>query len=155
MIFYDFYILYQHLTLFPAHSGNKFCVLVSSGPKVTPIIYIMVPDKLAPILVGKIESGAQLNTVCWAPQGGWLTVFGLNTPNGHVFFIDASGTEPVRSQMIEHISLNQVIAVYRGPTIISLISGCMGSNRALLLHVHICACTRLRKWLSYIHLSRT
>ncbi|KAI1699212.1 eukaryotic translation initiation factor eIF2A domain-containing protein [Ditylenchus destructor] len=87
--------------------GNKFCVLVGNMNKVTPLVYRLDKGKPVPQLMSKIEAGIQLNSVEWAPQGGWLTVFGANTVQGHVFFIDTTGAEAVRSRIVEHPSVNQ------------------------------------------------
>nr|CAD2207592.1 unnamed protein product [Meloidogyne enterolobii] len=61
-----------------------------------------------PQLLSKIESGTNLNSISWAPQGGWLIVYGASTPGGLVYFIDASGaTEANRIRSIEHPSLTK------------------------------------------------
>nr|CAD2172972.1 unnamed protein product [Meloidogyne enterolobii] len=87
--------------------GNKFCVLVGST-KITPLIYRYDKGKPAPQLLSKIESGTNLNSISWAPQGGWLIVYGASTPGGLVYFIDASGaTEANRIRSIEHPSLTK------------------------------------------------
>uniref|UniRef100_A0A915ERS8 Eukaryotic translation initiation factor 3 subunit B n=1 Tax=Ditylenchus dipsaci TaxID=166011 RepID=A0A915ERS8_9BILA len=87
--------------------GNKFCVLIGNSNKVTPLVYRLDKGKPMPILVSKIEAGIQLNTVEWAPQGGWLSVFGANSSAGHVFFIDTNGAEAIRTRIVEHPSMNQ------------------------------------------------
>jgi translation initiation factor 3 subunit B len=86
--------------------GDKFCVLVGSGNKVTPLIYKIDSGKPAPILVSKLDSGVQLSVVKWAPQGGWLVVYSENSPAGQAHFIDASGTEVSRTRIVEHPSMN-------------------------------------------------
>jgi len=93
-------------------SGNKFCVLVGST-KITPLIYRYDKGKPAPQLLSKIESGTNLNSISWAPQGGWLIVYGASTPGGLVYFIDASGaTEANRIRSIEHPSLTKVCFLF-------------------------------------------
>ncbi|KAF7636894.1 Eukaryotic translation initiation factor 3 subunit B [Meloidogyne graminicola] len=88
--------------------GNKFCVLVGSTlTKITPLIYRYDKGKPVPQFLSKIEPGNGLNSVSWAPQGGWLIVYGASTPGGLVYFIDASGTEATRIRSIEHPSLTQ------------------------------------------------
>jgi len=86
--------------------GDKFCVLVGNVNKVTPLIYKL--GKMAPTVISKLDSGTQLNTVEWAPQGGWLAVYGAGSSSGQVLFIDASGSEPTRYKSIEHPSLSTV-----------------------------------------------
>ncbi|KAL3090270.1 hypothetical protein niasHS_006722 [Heterodera schachtii] len=87
--------------------GNKFCVLVAVGQKVTPLIYRLDHGKPAPQLIGKIEPANGLNTAMWAPQGGWVVVMGVNTSSGIVSFIDATGAEANKAKTIEHTSLSQ------------------------------------------------
>uniref|UniRef100_A0A914HAV1 Eukaryotic translation initiation factor 3 subunit B n=1 Tax=Globodera rostochiensis TaxID=31243 RepID=A0A914HAV1_GLORO len=88
--------------------GNKFCVLVGTGQKVTPLIYRLDRGKPVPQLIGKIEASNGLNTAMWAPQGGWVVVMGVNTSSGVVCFIDANGiTEATKAKTIEHTSLSQ------------------------------------------------
>lgn len=60
-------------------------------------------------MLEKLEAGNNLNSIAWAPQGGWLTVFGANTPNGCVYFVDASGNEANRVRTVEHSPLSQVL----------------------------------------------
>jgi hypothetical protein len=83
-------------------------VLVGTSTRITPLIYQHDKGKTIPQLLGKIEAGNNLNSIAWAPQGGWLTVYGANTPNGIVNFIDANGTEVTRTRSIEHNQLSQV-----------------------------------------------
>lgn len=90
--------------------GSKFCVLVATGPKVTPMIYRIDKGKPAPQLMGKVEPATNLNSALWAPQGGWVVVMGLNTSTGTVCFVDATGTEVNRTKVVEHTSLSQVRA---------------------------------------------
>jgi translation initiation factor 3 subunit B len=86
--------------------GDKFCVLVGSGNKVTPLVYKIDSGKPAPVQVSKLESGVQLTAVKWAPQGGWLVAYSENSPAGQAHFIDASGGEAIRTRLVEHASMN-------------------------------------------------
>lgn len=86
--------------------GDKFCVLIGSGNKVTPLVYKVDPGKPAPILCSKLDAGVQLSVVKWAPQGGWLVVYAENSPAGQAIFIDASGAEATRLRIVEHPSMN-------------------------------------------------
>ena len=59
----------------------------------------------------RIEAGTQLNTVSFAPTGGWLAVYGANSNAGIVFFIDTnsqtqSGPQATRTRIVEHASMN-------------------------------------------------
>lgn len=88
--------------------GNKFCVLIGTSTRITPLVYRYDKGKSNPILLGKLEAGNNLNSIAWAPQGGFLTVFGANTPNGIVYFVDASAAETAtRIRSIEHAQLSQ------------------------------------------------
>lgn len=92
--------------------------------------------KPAPQLIAKLESGTNLNSIEWAPQGGCLTVFGVNSPNSVVYFVDANasgGTEANRIRTIEHPNLNRVKRFIYS-SIYSL--GLLGSNRPLLCDLH-------------------
>ena len=51
--------------------GDKFCVLIGNQAKATPFVYRIDAMKHTPVCLGKLESGVQLNTVSFAPQGGW------------------------------------------------------------------------------------
>uniref|UniRef100_A0A7E4VHJ0 Eukaryotic translation initiation factor 3 subunit B n=1 Tax=Panagrellus redivivus TaxID=6233 RepID=A0A7E4VHJ0_PANRE len=86
--------------------GNKFAVLVGSGNKTTPLIYLIDSQKPVPVLISKLESGIQLSHVKWAPQGGWLVMYSENSTAGQAMFIDATVAEPTRSRIIEHPSMN-------------------------------------------------
>ncbi|KAE9548703.1 hypothetical protein FO519_008085 [Halicephalobus sp. NKZ332] len=86
--------------------GDKFAVLVGSGNKVTPLIYKIDPGKPQPVQLGKLDSGIQLTTVKWAPQGGWVVVYSENSTVGQAIFIDANGQEPARTRIVEHSSMN-------------------------------------------------
>ena len=86
--------------------GDKYCVLVGSGAKVTPLVYKIDSGKPAPVLSSKLDSGIQLTTVKWAPQGGWLVVYSENSTAGQASFIDATGAEATRVRLIEHPSMN-------------------------------------------------
>lgn len=68
----------------------------------------MDKGKPVPQLISKIESGTQLNSIEWSPQGGWFTIFGINSAPGHVYFIDTNGAEAVRTHLVEHPNMNQV-----------------------------------------------
>lgn len=89
--------------------ADKFCVLVGSGNKVTPLVYKLDSGRPVPSLISKLEAGTQLNTVQFAPIGGWLAVYGANSTAGHVFFIDTNGPEATRTRIVEHTSMNYVI----------------------------------------------
>jgi hypothetical protein len=84
-------------------------VLVGGGAKVTPLVYRVDPGKPAPLLMSKLEPGTQLNTVEWAPQGGWLAVFGTNAPSGNLIFIETGGAEAARFRLIENPMMSQVL----------------------------------------------
>ncbi|KAI6242660.1 Eukaryotic translation initiation factor 3 subunit B [Aphelenchoides fujianensis] len=86
--------------------GDRFCVLQGSSNKTTPLVYRMDKGKPAPQCISKLEAGIQLNTVSWAPQGGWLAVFAASSSAGHVFFIDTNGSEATKIRGIEHPSVN-------------------------------------------------
>jgi translation initiation factor 3 subunit B len=88
-------------------NGNKFCVLVGGGNKVTPQVYKTDSTMTSPLLISKIEPGIQLNTVLFAPQGASLAVFAANSSTGHVFFIDTGKEEATRLRIVEHGSMNQ------------------------------------------------
>ena len=72
------------------------------------MLFDLDKGKPVPQLLSKIEAGNGLNSISWAPQGGWLIVFGAGTPGGLVYFIDANGIEVNRIRSIEHPSLTQV-----------------------------------------------
>lgn len=79
------------------------------GNRVFPFIYRLDVGKPAPILLAKIDSTSYLNSVEWAPQGGWLAVFNVNSQsNAQIFFIDASGTEVSRTRTVDQPLINQV-----------------------------------------------
>jgi hypothetical protein len=85
-------------------------VLIGTSTRITPLVYRYDKGKSNPILLGKLEAGNNLNSIAWAPQGGFLTVFGANTPNGIVYFVDASAAETAtRIRSIEHAQLSQVL----------------------------------------------
>jgi len=86
--------------------GNRFCVLQGSSNKATPVVYRIEKEKQMPQCISKLEAGIQLNTVSWAPQGGWLAVYARNSSAGHVFFIDTNGTEATKTRGIEHPNVN-------------------------------------------------
>ncbi|KAI6228253.1 Eukaryotic translation initiation factor 3 subunit B [Aphelenchoides besseyi] len=86
--------------------GDRFCVLQGSSNKSTPLVYRMDKGKPTPQCISKLDAGMQLNTVNWAPQGGWLTVYASNSTAGHVFFIDTNGSEATKIRGTEHQSVN-------------------------------------------------
>lgn len=88
--------------------GDRFCVLQGSSNKATPVIYRIEKGKPAPVCISKLEAGIQLNTISWAPQGGWLSVYANNSSAGHVYFIDTNGAEAKKIRGIEHAAINFV-----------------------------------------------
>jgi translation initiation factor 3 subunit B len=88
--------------------GDRFCVLQGSSNKSTPLIYKIEKGKTTPQCISKLDAGMQLNTISWAPQGGWLVVYASGSTAGNVFFIDTNGTEATKSRGIEHSSINYV-----------------------------------------------
>uniref|UniRef100_A0A914VWK6 Eukaryotic translation initiation factor 3 subunit B n=1 Tax=Plectus sambesii TaxID=2011161 RepID=A0A914VWK6_9BILA len=87
--------------------GDKFCVLTGSNLKGTPNIY-RAGDKGIQLLA-KIDpqQSTGLNTVLWAPAGGWLVLFGAKTASGSVFFIDTNPAEPIKMNSGEHPGANE------------------------------------------------
>lgn len=83
-------------------------MLTGNSNKVTPLVYHLDVGKPVPILLAKIDSGVYLNSIEWAPQGGWLAVFSANSSSGQIFFIDASGSEVTRTRSVEQPIINQV-----------------------------------------------
>lgn len=79
-----------------------------SSNKATPVVYRIEKGKPIPQCISKLEAGIQLNTVSWAPQGGWLVVYANGSSAGHVFFIDTNGAEAKKIRGIEHPSINFV-----------------------------------------------
>ncbi|CAD5212047.1 unnamed protein product [Bursaphelenchus okinawaensis] len=86
--------------------GDRFCVLQGSSNKTIPCLYKIEKDKPTPQVLARMESGIQLNTVSWAPQGGYLTVYGNGSTAGNVFFIDVNGSETTKTKTVEHPNLN-------------------------------------------------
>jgi len=87
--------------------GNKFCILQGSGQKILPIVYEIDPGKSAPIMMSKLEVGTQLNSIEWAPQGGWLVAFAVNAPSGNLLFLDTNGPEATKVRSLEQPYINQ------------------------------------------------
>uniref|UniRef100_A0A0M3INE3 EIF2A domain-containing protein n=1 Tax=Ascaris lumbricoides TaxID=6252 RepID=A0A0M3INE3_ASCLU len=81
--------------------GDKFCVLVSTQHKVTPLIYALDSSKHIPQLISKFEPSERFTTVAWAPNGGWLTVYSANA-SGAIMFIDSNGTQPTQMALVEY-----------------------------------------------------
>ncbi|KAK6102920.1 Eukaryotic translation initiation factor eIF2A family protein [Brugia pahangi] len=88
-------------------SGDKFCVLVGSQHKSTPLIYYLDTTKHAPQLISKFEPMERFSDVLWAPAGGWLVVFSAGTASGNIMFIDSNGTRPTRTNLVEYPGFNK------------------------------------------------
>jgi len=106
--------------------GNRFCVLQGTSNKATPVVYRIEKGKPSPQVISKLEAGMQLNTVSWAPQGGWLAVFARNSSAGHVFFIDTNGSEATKTRGIEHPGVN--FGAW-DPTGRYFVTACIGDSR--------------------------
>uniref|UniRef100_A0A915BDB4 Eukaryotic translation initiation factor 3 subunit B n=1 Tax=Parascaris univalens TaxID=6257 RepID=A0A915BDB4_PARUN len=83
-------------------SGDKFCVLVGSQHKSTPLIYMLDSSKHVPQLISKFEPSERFTNVSWAPAGGWLVVYSASTTSGAIMFIDSNGAEPTRTMLVEY-----------------------------------------------------
>uniref|UniRef100_A0A915A0W3 Eukaryotic translation initiation factor 3 subunit B n=1 Tax=Parascaris univalens TaxID=6257 RepID=A0A915A0W3_PARUN len=81
--------------------GDKFCVLVSTKHKVTPLIYALDSSKHTPQLISKFEPGERFTAVAWAPNGGWLAVYSASA-SGAIMFIDSNGTQPTQMTLVEY-----------------------------------------------------
>ncbi|KAM3720029.1 Eukaryotic translation initiation factor 3 subunit [Dirofilaria immitis] len=88
-------------------SGDKFCVLVGSQHKSTPLIYYLDTTKHTPQLISKFEPMERFSDVLWAPAGGWLVVFSAGTASGNIMFIDSNGTRPTRTNLVEYPGFNK------------------------------------------------
>ncbi|VDM38141.1 unnamed protein product [Toxocara canis] len=82
--------------------GDKFCVLVGSQHKSTPLIYMLDSSKHVPQLISKFEPSERFTNVSWAPAGGWLVVYSASTTSGAIMFIDSNGAEPTRTMLVEY-----------------------------------------------------
>jgi translation initiation factor 3 subunit B len=89
--------------------GDKFCVLTGSPLKASPSIYKAGDGNKGIQLLVKIDplQSTGLNTVLWAPAGGWLALFGAKTASGSLLFIDANPAEPVKMNSSEHPGANE------------------------------------------------
>ncbi|CAJ0577883.1 unnamed protein product, partial [Mesorhabditis spiculigera] len=94
-------------------NGDKFCVLIGSQAKATPFIYRIEPLKHSPVCIGQLEAGVSLNTVCFAPAGGWLAILALGSTGGNIIFVDTNGQEVKRTSIAEHPLFNKA---YWDPT---------------------------------------
>lgn len=83
-------------------------MLQGTSNKTTPLIYRIEKDKPTPQCISKLESGIQLNTVAWSPQGGFLAVYAHSSSAGNVVFIDVNGSEVTKTRTVEHPSVNYV-----------------------------------------------
>ncbi|CAJ0920097.1 unnamed protein product, partial [Mesorhabditis belari] len=88
-------------------NGDKFCVLIGNQAKATPFVYRIDAMKHTPVCLGKLDAGVQLNTVSFAPQGGWLVVMACMSTGGNILFIDTNGQEAKRTSITEHPGFNK------------------------------------------------
>lgn len=88
--------------------GDKFCVLVGSQHKSTPLIYMLDSSKHVPQLISKFEPSERFTNVSWAPAGGWLVVYSASTTSGAIMFIDSNGAEPTRTMLVEYPGFSKV-----------------------------------------------
>ncbi|VDN60414.1 unnamed protein product [Dracunculus medinensis] len=83
-------------------AGDRFCLLVGSQHKSTPLIYHLDPSKHVPQLLSKFESADRFSNVLWSPVGGWLVVYSASSSSGNIMFIDGNGPEPSRTNLVEY-----------------------------------------------------
>lgn len=88
-------------------SGDKFCVLVGSQHKSTPLIYYLDTTKHVPQLISKFEPMERFNRASWAPAGGWLVVYSASSSSGSMMFIDSNGAQPTRTNLVEYPGFNK------------------------------------------------
>lgn len=88
-------------------AGEKFCVLVGTQHKTTPLVYVLDASKHVPQLISKFEASERFSTVSWAPAGGWLVVYSAGSSSGGIMFIDTNGAEPTRTMLVEYPGFNK------------------------------------------------
>ncbi|VDN28641.1 unnamed protein product [Gongylonema pulchrum] len=88
-------------------SGDKFCVLVGTQHKSTPLIYYLDTTKHVPQLISKFEPMERFTNVVWAPAGGWLVVYSAGSTSGSIMFIDSNGAQPTRTNLVEYPGFNK------------------------------------------------
>lgn len=93
---------------FSSYLGDRFCLLVGSQHKSTPLIYHLDPSKHVPQLLSKFESADRFSNVLWSPVGGWLVVYSASSSSGNIMFIDGNGPEPSRTNLVEYPGFDKV-----------------------------------------------